>query len=217
MPTNRLGDLVLGSRGLSQALGKPSRVITRPVRSGAAPGNTEPKGVGTELGRQEAIPERGATEPAVRARDPRACLSVALGSTGSRQLQGPGLLPVALCAGQAAALPLFGETSGSDCCPRKRLKLSWGDEEGRKGPMGWGPGPKAACGDLSTCPARPGEAQKCQVCQGTQAPSGCWPGLPRLLTPGREAVLSPSASHGRKFSSHPWRGHPHKAETTFQR
>ena len=152
MPTNRLGDLVLGSRGLSQALGKPSRVITRPVRSGAALGNTEPKGVGTELGRQEAIPERGATEPAVQARDPGACLSVALGSTGSRQLQGPGLLPVALCAGQAAALPLFGETSGSDCCPRKRLKLSWGDEEGRKGPMGRGPGVLPVCG--RACPPR---------------------------------------------------------------
>lgn len=52
MPTNLLGDLVLGSRGVSQALGKPSRAITRPAQRGAAPGGTEPK-EGTEGGRTE--------------------------------------------------------------------------------------------------------------------------------------------------------------------
>lgn len=73
MLTNLLGDLVLGSWGLGQALGKPSRAITRPAGSGAAPGVTRPKeGTrGTEQGRQEAIPERRATGPVVRAGAPR--------------------------------------------------------------------------------------------------------------------------------------------------
>ena len=199
MLTNLLGDLVLGSWGLSQALGKPSRGITRPAWSRAAPGVTKPKkGTrGMEQGRQEASPERADPGPGCP-RGPPECDSGphrvpaapgALACYGGRCAQGePRAFP---CLEKHLVLIVVLEKDeNSPGATRREGRARWAGGL-TSSPCAAGPArPKGCLQGPQHAPSPPRRSAETPSLLGTQAPRGCRPGLLWLLTPGREGVLS---------------------------
>ena len=150
-----------------------------------------------EQGRQEASPERAAPGPGCP-RGPPECGSGphrvpaapgALACSGGRCAQG-GLRAFPCLEKHLVLIVVLEKDENSPGATRREGRAPWAGGLASS-PCAAGPArPKGRLQGPQHAPSPPRRSAETPSLLGTQAPRGCRPGLLRLLTPGREGVLS---------------------------
>lgn len=156
---------------------------------------------GTEQGRQEAIPERRATGPVVRAGAPRGPPECGSGPHSVPAAPGALACSQGRCAqGGPRAFPclekhlvlivILEKDENSPGATRREGRARWARGLASS-PCAAGPArPEGCLQGPQHAPSPPRRSAETPSLPGTQASRGCRPGLRWLLTPGQEGVLS---------------------------